>query len=78
KETYDEKRNPQHFDKEYLRLWFAKQGYTGEGTPPLIPPEFAAEVAGRYITAYEKLTGQEFIPGELPAKARIIKRMEHV
>lgn len=78
KETYDEKRDPQHFDKEYLRLWFAKQGYTGEGTPPQMPPEFAAEVAGRYITAYEKLTGQAFVPGELPAQARIIQRMEHV
>lgn len=78
KETYDEKRNPQHFDKEFLRLWFAEQGYTGEGTPPQMTPEFAAAVAGRYITAYEKLTGQSFVPGELPAQARIIRRMEHV
>lgn len=62
---------PENFDKEFLRKWFAAQGYRGDGTPPAMPPEFIAQVAVRYITAYEKLTGQPFIPAEQPAAARI-------
>ncbi len=71
KDSYDGGGDPEHFDKEYLRLWFASQGYTGEGTPPTMPPEFVASVAGRYITAYEQLTGLTFSPGVLPADTRI-------
>ncbi|HEX9926255.1 MAG TPA: phosphoribosylaminoimidazolesuccinocarboxamide synthase [Anaerolineae bacterium] len=74
-ESYDKVHSadhePENFDKEFLRLWFAGQGYRGEGQPPTIPPEFAAEVAQHYIEAYERLTGQPFIPGEQPAADRI-------
>jgi phosphoribosylaminoimidazole-succinocarboxamide synthase len=62
---------PENMDKEYLRRWFVAQGYRGEGTPPAITDDFAATVAGRYITVYEKLTGGEFQPGDLPADERI-------
>ncbi|NOZ28299.1 MAG: phosphoribosylaminoimidazolesuccinocarboxamide synthase [Chloroflexi bacterium] len=62
---------PENFDKEFLRLWFVRQGYRGEGEPPKMPPEFIAQVAQRYISAYERLTGETFIPGEQPAAERI-------
>ena len=62
---------PQNFDKEFLRKWFAEQGYRGDGEPPIMPNEFIAQVASRYISAYERLTGQVFEPGELPAARRI-------
>lgn len=62
---------PESFDKEYLRLWFASQGYRGEGEPPVMPDDFVAEVSRRYISAYERLTGQAFVPGAQPAAARI-------
>jgi phosphoribosylaminoimidazole-succinocarboxamide synthase len=62
---------PENFDKEFMRKWFAAQGYRGEGTPPTMPAEFVAQIAARYIAAYEKLTGQEFVPGEQPMVARI-------
>jgi phosphoribosylaminoimidazole-succinocarboxamide synthase len=62
---------PENFDKEFLRLWFAGQGYRGEGTPPAMPPEFVAQVAARYIASYERLTGQTFVPGAQPAARRI-------
>lgn len=74
-ESYEASRGtdqePQNFDKEFLRLWFSGQGYRGEGEPPAIPPEFAAQVAQRYISAYERLTGQTFVPGQQPAAERI-------
>lgn len=62
---------PENMDKEYLRKWFAAQGYRGDGTPPTMPDDFVATVAGRYISTYEKLTGQTFQPGETPIVERI-------
>jgi hypothetical protein len=34
-------------------------------------PDFVAQVAQRYIAAYEGLTGETFVPGSQPAGARI-------
>lgn len=67
--------NPESFDKEFLRLWFAQRGYTGDGVPPVMPPEFIAQVAGRYIAAYERLTGLEFKAGKTPVAQRILDRL---
>lgn len=36
--------NPERFNKEYLRLWFAERGYKGEGIPPIMPPDFISPV----------------------------------
>jgi phosphoribosylaminoimidazole-succinocarboxamide synthase len=62
---------PENFDKEFLRKWFARQGYRGDGRPPVMPDEFVAQVAARYIAAFERLTGQGFVPGRQPAAERI-------
>lgn len=70
-DTWGKGQEPQNFDKEFLRKWYAAQGYRGEGLPPQMPDEFRVQVAGRYIAAYEKLTGQLFEPAELPAVERI-------
>lgn len=69
---------PENFDKEFLRTWFAAQGYRGEGSPPVMPADFVTQVAMRYITAYEKLTGQTFIPAEQPAATRIAAALEQI
>ncbi len=66
---------PDNYDKEFLRLWFVDQGYRGDGPAPTMPDEFVAAVAGRYIDAYERLTGEVFEPGEQPAAARIRKAL---
>lgn len=62
---------PKNYDKEFMRKWFAAQGYRGNGTPPTIPPDLIAQIAARYITAYEKLTSTVFVPGAQPALERI-------
>jgi phosphoribosylaminoimidazole-succinocarboxamide synthase len=67
--------SPKNFDKEFLREWFAARGYKGDGEPPTMPDEFVAQVAERYILAYERLTGTEFVPGEQPAEMRIASRL---
>lgn len=71
-DTYQPGTEPENFDKEFLRKWYAAQGYRGDGTPPTMPEDFRARVAARYIAAYEKLTGRGFVPGAQPASARII------
>ncbi len=66
---------PENFDKEFLRRWYAAQGYRGEGTPPVMPDDFRAQVAARYIGAYEKLTGRRFTPAGTPAAPRIAQSL---
>ena len=75
-DTYGEGDEPQNFDKEFLRKWFAERGYRGEGDAPRMPDDFIARAAERYISAYERLTGETFIPGEQPAADRIVRSME--
>ena len=70
--------NPESFDKEFLRLWFAQRGYSGDGVPPVMPPEFVAQVAGRYIAAYERLTSLAFKAGKTPAAQRILERLKNL
>lgn len=64
KKTYSERfkkgLEPENYDKEFLRLWFKKKGYSGEGKPPKMPDEFIAKVSQRYISIYEKITGKKF------------------
>jgi phosphoribosylaminoimidazole-succinocarboxamide synthase len=62
---------PENFDKEFVRLYYAAQGYRGDGEPMPLPAELAVQAAQRYIRTYELLTGQPFAPGELPAASRI-------
>ncbi|MBP9716782.1 MAG: phosphoribosylaminoimidazolesuccinocarboxamide synthase [Candidatus Levybacteria bacterium] len=50
---------PENFDKEFLRLWYAKRGYTGDGKPPKMSPALANQVSIRYIQIYKKITGKK-------------------
>jgi phosphoribosylaminoimidazole-succinocarboxamide synthase len=74
-ETYGAGRDPANYDKEFLREWFAAQGYRGDGQSPKMPDEFVAQVAERYIGAYERLTGCTFEPAESPAQERIARNL---
>lgn len=64
-----------NYDKEFLREWFAAQGYRGDGEPPTMPTEFTAQVAARYIEVYERLTGQQFQPAAIPTAERIARNL---
>ena len=54
--------DPKSFDKEYVRRWLSERGYRGEGPIPKIPDEVRIEAARRYIEAFERITGTEFVP----------------
>jgi phosphoribosylaminoimidazole-succinocarboxamide synthase len=66
---------PENFDKEFLRLWYVKRGYRGDGPPPPMAKELIVAVAQRYIGVYEKLTGHEFKTFEYPIEERIRKNL---
>ncbi len=66
---------PENFDKEFLRLWYAKRGYRGDGTPPAMPKELIVALAKRYIAVYEKLTAKPFKTFAYPITTRIAKAL---
>jgi phosphoribosylaminoimidazole-succinocarboxamide synthase len=66
---------PENFDKEFIRLEFAKQGYRGDGEPPAVADTLWSAGSQRYIQIYEMLTGQEFIPGEYPIGPRLERNL---
>lgn len=70
-ELFQAGRDQRKIDKEYVREWFAAQGFRGEGNPPAMPDEVRLEAARRYIQAYETITGSEFTADDRPPLERI-------
>jgi phosphoribosylaminoimidazole-succinocarboxamide synthase len=67
---------PEPWDKEFLRLWYARQGYRGDGEPPKLSAETIAETAHRYIALFEGLTGRPLQPAPYPAASRIVRALQ--
>lgn len=80
KKTYKKRffsgEEPENFDKEFLRLWFKKQGYSGDGKPPKMPGAFIAKVSKRYMQIYEKITGKKFQLDKRPVVQRIKQNLK--
>jgi phosphoribosylaminoimidazole-succinocarboxamide synthase len=57
----EKNKEPQNIDKEFLRLWFAKNcdPYNDEVLPEA-PDELIIELSARYILLYELITGEKF------------------
>lgn len=66
---------PESLDKEFVRRAFADLGYKGDGPVPRLPPDVWSATAGRYVLAYETLTGQAFAPGAYPVQARLTEHL---
>jgi phosphoribosylaminoimidazole-succinocarboxamide synthase len=54
-------------DKEYLRQWLLGRGWKGDGPAPRIPDDVRIETASKYVTAWETITGRQFVPRALGA-----------
>jgi phosphoribosylaminoimidazole-succinocarboxamide synthase len=67
---------PENFDKEFMRLWFASQGYKGDGIPPTMPDSLVKKISKRYIDVYEMLTGKKFKKFKYPIEGRIKKNVK--
>jgi phosphoribosylaminoimidazole-succinocarboxamide synthase len=66
---------PKALDKEYVRSWLLERGWRGEGPPPGLPVEVRCEAARRYVEAYERVTGQRFVPDPEEPLARIRRNL---
>ncbi len=74
-ERFDKGEEPENFDKEFLRLWYAEQGYKGDGEPPKMSEELIVALAKRYVEVYEMLTGEIFEAFDYPIEERIEKNI---
>lgn len=72
-----EGKEPEYFDKEFLRLWFKEHSdpYKDEVLPEA-PPEMVRELSRRYIEIFEQLTEKRFEKHEGDILARIEKNLE--
>jgi phosphoribosylaminoimidazole-succinocarboxamide synthase len=48
------------FDKQYVRDWLTSSGWDRVSPPPELPADVVEATRQRYVTAYERLTGQAF------------------
>jgi phosphoribosylaminoimidazole-succinocarboxamide synthase len=71
---------PENIDKEFLRLWVAKNSNPYEDKElPKIPKELIEELSSRYIQLYERITGNpfDFTKHHEPIEPRIMKTISH-
>lgn len=73
KDRFEKGLEPENFDKEFFRLWYAKQNYRGDGEPPKMSSQLQTKTAIRYIKIYEMITGKKFRPMRYPLEEGIIK-----
>lgn len=66
-ERFAQQQEPENIDKEFLRLWFAKNcdPYQDDKLPAA-PEELVVTLASRYIQLYEMITGQKFAYQQQP------------
>ena len=66
----------ENYDKEFMRLWFAQQGYIGRGKPPKMPNDLIVKIAQRYLDVCERITAEKFIIDlSVPPKQRILESL---
>jgi phosphoribosylaminoimidazole-succinocarboxamide synthase len=72
-----EGKEPEYFDKEFLRLWFREHcdPYQDAALPPA-PLELVQELSRRYIAMYEQITSTKFQYGEIPIVQRIERNLK--
>jgi phosphoribosylaminoimidazole-succinocarboxamide synthase len=74
-ERFAQNKDPESFDKEYVRRWLADAGFKGDGPIPKIPDDVRVEAAMRYIAAYERVMGETFTPNVEEPRARIARNL---
>jgi phosphoribosylaminoimidazole-succinocarboxamide synthase len=59
-EGYEVGRGQPSFDKQYVRDWASATGWDKAPPAPPIPDDVVAQTRERYVTAYERLSGESF------------------
>jgi phosphoribosylaminoimidazole-succinocarboxamide synthase len=79
-ESYDTRlaagEEPESLDKEVVRRAFAAIGYRGDGPIPSVDADVWTATTRRYVSAYERLTGNPFEPGDYPVAERLVANLQ--
>ena len=67
--------DPEPLDKDFVRRYYTALGYRGEGDPSELPNEVRVGAAKRYVEAFERITGETFVPNTEPPLPRIAKNL---
>ncbi|PQO35048.1 phosphoribosylaminoimidazolesuccinocarboxamide synthase [Bremerella cremea] len=59
-DQYAEGMSPPSFDKQFVRDWLEQSGWDKNSEPPVLPDEIVQKTRGKYIEAYERITGRKF------------------
>jgi phosphoribosylaminoimidazole-succinocarboxamide synthase len=59
-DDYEPGRGQASFDKQIVRDWASGTGWDKTPPAPAIPDEIVAKTRGKYVEAYEKITGEPF------------------
>jgi phosphoribosylaminoimidazole-succinocarboxamide synthase len=57
-DQYSPGRSQPSFDKQYVRDWLDESGWDHSPPPPDLPDEVVSATRGRYVDAYERITGR--------------------
>ena len=60
-EDYKQGTSQKSFDKQYVRDYLLKIGWDKNPPAPELPPEVIEKTSEKYIEAYKRITGREFI-----------------
>lgn len=63
-QAFEEGSRPHSFDKDFVRSWVAERCDPYADDIPEIPEELRLQTSKVYIEAYERITGQAFIPDD--------------
>lgn len=58
KDRYEVGKNPESFDKQYLRDFLVETGWKTDAPPPHLPPDVISNTRLRYMEALKRLTGK--------------------
>jgi phosphoribosylaminoimidazole-succinocarboxamide synthase len=59
-DRYEVGRGQPSFDKQYVRDWASGTGWDKSPPAPAIPDDVVGQTRERYVTAYERLSGEPF------------------
>ncbi|MDQ3729495.1 MAG: phosphoribosylaminoimidazolesuccinocarboxamide synthase [Actinomycetota bacterium] len=59
-DDYEPGRGQASFDKQYVRDWLDESGWDRTPPGPELPPEIVEGTRGKYVEAYERITGRDF------------------
>ena len=59
-DSHEPGKTPPSFDKQFVRDWASAQGWDKKPPAPELPPDVVEQTRGKYVEAFERITGTSF------------------